>query len=147
MADYWDTSCLLKLYCREADSEQFLDYLASRNEPLKTSSLTECELFYALIQKELRSETGGRSAQDLYDEFLQERNAGLIQPVPLGENILRMSLTAAHVCYGAQNPVPLRSLDGLHLASALHAGCGTLVTTDRRMQAAATLLGIPLAQI
>jgi len=144
MAAYWDTSCLLKLYCRESDSQSFLDLAEAGGGPLITSVLAETELFYALLQKENRQEIGDRSAEDLYQEYLRDVEAGIVFQVPFGSETLQKSREVAKICYGFQQKVFLRSLDGLHLASALEASCSLLVSTDDRMQTAAKRLGLSL---
>ncbi len=57
MADYWDTSCLLKLYSLEEDSRDFLTLLAKADTPPVTSRLTVTELYFAFQQKARRGET------------------------------------------------------------------------------------------
>lgn len=47
MLAYWDTCCLLKLYCRESDSPRFQELLIKAGDPPATSSLTRSELFFA----------------------------------------------------------------------------------------------------
>lgn len=144
MSVYWDTSCLLKLYCRESDSEKYLKRMESITEPLFTSSITGTELYFALLQKEIRSETGSEKAKDIYRDFEADLAQGLIIQIPLGTRLFKQSREIADKCYSMQPPLHLRSLDGIHLASALQAQCHTLITTDQRMKAAASMLGLIL---
>ncbi|MEX2606841.1 MAG: type II toxin-antitoxin system VapC family toxin [Kiritimatiellia bacterium] len=83
MSVYWDTSCLLKLYCRESDSEKYLKLMENSTEPLYTSSLTVTELYFALLQKELRSETGSEKAKEIYRDFETDLSQGLLLQIPL----------------------------------------------------------------
>jgi predicted nucleic acid-binding protein len=144
MAVYWDTSCLLKLYCREPDSEMYLKLLEQDGEPPVTSSLATTELYFAFLQKQIRGETGSEKAGDLFGEFEEDMAQGLLFLIPVGEPLYRKSRELAGTCYFADPSVHLRSLDGLHLATALHAECRTVATTDQRMRAAARLMGISL---
>lgn len=146
MSVYWDTSCLLKLYCREPDSEEYLKRMERNTEPLFTSSITLTELYFALLQKESRSETGSEKAKDIYKDFEADLSQGLIIQIPMGTKLFKQSREIADKCYNMQPPIPLRSLDGIHLAAALQAQCHTLVTTDQRMRAAAALLGLVLEE-
>jgi predicted nucleic acid-binding protein len=142
MAGYWDTSCVIKLYCRESDSDTFLDKVASAGEPLKSSSLVEAELFFALQQKWLRQETSGATPEDLFGKFLSDVRLGRIHLLPVGADVIEESREVARLCLAAQPVRLLRTLDGLHLATARLLSCDRVVTTDDRMKAAATLLGL-----
>jgi predicted nucleic acid-binding protein len=142
MADYWDTSCVIKLYCRESDSDTFLDKIAAAGEPVKSSSLVEAELFFAFQQKWLRQETSGVTPESLFERFLSDVQLGRIQLFPLGADVIEESRTVAHLCFTAMPVRPLRTLDGLHLATARLLACNRVITTDDRMKAAATLLGL-----
>ena len=68
MADYWDTSCLLKLYCSEEDSPHYLKLLADADTSPVTSKLTVTELYFALQQKARRGEIQALR-QDRMTEF------------------------------------------------------------------------------
>lgn len=144
MSVYWDTSCILKLYCRESDSGSYLNQVEQSAAPLVTSSLTSVELYFALLQKETRAETGGKAAHDLFRDFDNDLAQGLVVQIPVGEALSKKAREIADKCYAWTPPVHLRSLDGLHLATALHAGCRTVATTDLRMKTAAPLLGLSL---
>ncbi|MCC5846837.1 MAG: type II toxin-antitoxin system VapC family toxin [Verrucomicrobia bacterium] len=144
MSVYWDTSCLLKLYCREPDSDRYLHQIGKSAEPLITSSLTQSEIYFALLQKQTRSETGQKSAQEIFSEYMDDLNRGLIFQVPIGMALLQKTREVADRCFGVEPPVFLRTLDGIHLATAMEAGCTRLVTTDQRMKSAACVLGISL---
>lgn len=141
MASYWDTSCVVKLYCRESDSDLFLEALANETEPLRSSSLLEAELFFALQQKWARGETGSRSPESLFEEFLEDVERGRILLYPLGGDVIEDSRRVARICFNHQPSVPLRTLAGLHLATARLALCERVLSTDLRMKNAAALLG------
>jgi len=142
MADYWDTACLLKLYCIEEDSIDYIALVANAEEPLFTSQLTETELYYALQQKAQRNETQGQSVEALFSLYQRDLNANRIRLVPLGEDVFRKARELADQCYGAQPPVFLRTLDGIDLASAALASCKRLHSTNTRMRQASQLLNL-----
>jgi predicted nucleic acid-binding protein len=141
MADYWDTSCILKLYCRESDSPDHLRLLAASRSPPRSSVLLETELFYAFLRKERQDETGGLSAVRLFKAFRADVEKGRMILLPLGNDVYEESRRIARLCHAHHPPVMLRSLDGLHLATARLSGCDQVFTTDARMKAAAVLLG------
>ena len=54
-------------------------------------------------------------------------------------------LAIAERCFASRLPVYVRTLDSLHLATALILRCGAIATTDERMKTAAKILGLPVA--
>jgi len=64
--------------------------------------------------------------------------------IPLGDGIQDLARKVLKICLAQNRPIPLRSLDGIHLASALAAHQSEMVTADRRMQQAAQALGFKL---
>ena len=141
---YWDTSCLLKLYAPEADSEAWIRLATSEQEPLCSSELARPELCFALRRKELRREIRPGTADLLYDAFVDDVGKGRIFVVPLGGDVLDAARDLARACYARKEPILLRTLDGLHLASALIARTSGIVTTDALMERAARFLRLPL---
>ncbi|HQZ27272.1 MAG TPA: type II toxin-antitoxin system VapC family toxin [Verrucomicrobiales bacterium] len=142
MAVYWDTSCVIKLYCRESDSEQYLAEIASATEALKSSSLLEAELYFAFQQKWLRQETNGKTPDRLFEEFQSDVNFGRIQLFPVGSDVIKESREVARLCFDVRPVKMLRTLDGLHLATARLLACERVLTADDRMKAVAGVLGL-----
>ncbi len=142
MGSYWDTSCVLKLYCLESDSSYFLDALIDTETLPHVSELLETELFYALRQKEIRQETRGTSGQSLFELFRADVDRGRFVILPMGADVFGQAREIADQCYSTDSPIFLRTLDGLQLASARLSGCQTIYCTDARMRAAANLLGL-----
>jgi predicted nucleic acid-binding protein len=138
---YWDTSCVLKLYCFEEDSAKSLQLVEESSEPLLSSALLVSELAFAFPQKELRGEIKRGSAAILYETFLDDVAKGRFTLIPLGEDVQIEARAIADLAYGHKPPISLRTLDGLHLASARLAGCREIHTTDARIRAAAAILG------
>jgi predicted nucleic acid-binding protein len=142
MPDYWDTSCLLKLYCQESDSEIFRKKIAASLEPPVASTLVRTELCYAFQQKAKRGETGHRRAEDLFDLLQADIRQGRICLFPVGSDVLERAEQLASECYGASEAIFLRTLDGIHLATAQLTKSRSIISTDERMNAAAQLLGM-----
>jgi uncharacterized protein len=139
---YWDTACVLKLYTPEPDSDGYLQLAAASTEPLASSEILGVELVYALHQKELRGalKTGG--AERVHRQFVSDVAAGRWLLVPVGSDVLTRAAQVAQRCYHHHPPVPLRTVDGLHLATALVLKAREMVTTDHRLQQAAPLFGL-----
>jgi len=124
MANYLDTSALVKLVVRETESAALQKWLNEQPAPNVTSDLARTELMRATR----------RSAPDLVMRARQVLDALTI--TQLG--------TSAFEAAGRLEPTTMRSLDALHLAAALELGddLDTLVTYDTRLAAAAALNGI-----
>ena len=123
MAIYLDSSAVVKLVVREAESNSLRGFL--RDHPVRVSSA----LARVEVVRAVRSQ--GSEAQRRANELL-----GRVRLLRLDDEVL----TAA----GILAPGVLRSLDAIHLASAAVFGLELqgLVTYDRRMAEAAKLVGI-----
>ncbi|SRR6266446_8942278 len=86
--------------------------------------------------------------------FQRKEAEGIIQPgaasnstvilVELGADVERECGQVLTLCYKRSPPVPLRTLDALHLACARVAAESEIIATDKRMRDAATVLGFSL---
>ena len=142
--NYWDTSCVLKLYTPEPDSAAYLALAGQATEPLLTSEIMASELTFALHQKESRGDLKAGSAERVLKQFHADCAAGRWLLIPLGRDVLVRAAQLAKACYQRKPPVALRTLDGVHLATALLTKTAGLVTTDERMRQAARVLGLAL---
>jgi predicted nucleic acid-binding protein len=141
---YWDTSCVLKLYTNETDSMQWQRHAVSASGELAASALLEAEMAYALEQKEVRGDVLPGGARALLRLFRRDLQMGRFVLYPIGTDVVRLAADMADRCYHAATPVRLRTLDGLHLATAVLLKCRWLATTDRHMCEAAPLLKLSL---
>ena len=123
---YLDTSAALKLLVTENASEQLSSWLAESRSPLMSSSLLVTELVRAARQ-------GGDGA------VLAARS--LLNTVYLHDVAGPVLELAAHL-----TPTALRSLDAIHLATALQYlhFLGGMVTYDQRLAAACREHGVPV---
>lgn len=141
---YWDTSTLVKLYAPEPDSTVFENYALSNSAKLVTSRIALYEARATFLRKETEGILQPGFAQKLYTQLLQDVAAGQLRLVELGADVEREYGQVLGLCYQQAPPIPLRTLDALHLASARVAGETELVATDKRMRDAAKLLGFSL---
>ena len=139
---YWDTSCVIKLYAAEPDSDHWQERLAQETGPCLSSSLLQAELAYALLQKELRGEVRSGSAKRLLKHVERHVKQGRFELLPVGADVLEQAVALARLCYAAKPA--LRTADGIHLATALVSGCSLVATTDQRMMAALPMLNLTL---
>ena len=125
---YLDSSAIVKLVVTEPESESLRDFLAVRENRL-ASVLARVEVLRAL-----RRSYGAAAPTLHHAEHVLEG----IALVAVDEPIL---LHAARL-----QPDRLRSLDAIHLATALSLdGLEAMVTYDRRLRGAATEAGIGVA--
>ena len=127
MATYLDSSAIVKLAVREAESLALRRYLR-RREPFVSSALARTEVLRALLPAGDEAVARGRIV-------LQRLNL-----VRVNDRILNAA--------GALRPPELRSLDAIHLATAHQLGeeLHALVTYDDRMATAARQLRFRIAQ-
>ena len=64
--------------------------------------------------------------------------------IPLDERVTAEFERVVEKCLGRMPPLFIRTLDAMHLATAIIAGETELVTTDKRLREAASLLGLTL---
>ena len=122
-ATYLDSSALVKLAVREPESTALRRYLR-RKRPLITSALARTEVARALLPF-------GPDAAARGDDVLRR-----LDVIRVNDRILRAA--------GALLPLELRSLDAIHLATAIEIGTdlSRVCTYDDRMAAAAADLGL-----
>ena len=122
-ATYLDSSALVKLAVREPESAALRRYLR-RKRPLITSALSRTEVARALLPF-------GPDAVARGDDVLRR-----LDVIRVNDRVLRAA--------GALLPLERRSLDAIHLATAIEIGAdlSRVCTYDDRMAAAAADLGL-----
>lgn len=113
---YWDTSCVVKLYVSEPDSEQWMQLARRQASLLHSSALLETELACAFRVKEQRNEVRAGATKILMDLFHRDVQAGRFRLFPLTAEVHRR---ACHLVIENNTNIALRSLDALHLATCL----------------------------
>ncbi len=138
---YLDTSALLKWYVPEAGSEQFDNWIASQEE-VEISRLTCLEMRSTLARKVRTSQLNHQQAQQALNHFLEDVNNGLFtlyavrdEDWLIAENLIDTLTTLAA-------PIPLRSLDALHLAVTQSRQITSIATADQVLGNAAGKIGI-----
>jgi hypothetical protein len=119
---YLDSSAIVKLVVREPESSALFDWLAERPERI-SSALARVEVLRALRRAGPAGAASRRRAREVLDR---------IALLPVDRPILDAA--------GELGPLDLRSLDAIHLATALSVGADLagVVTYDERLAAAAT---------
>lgn len=142
MSEYWDTSCVLKIYTSEADSRKLLELVELSPKPILISALVRVELAYAFLRKEKDGQIRKGGGAALLARFDLDEAKGRFRTIALGNEVLRRSEVVGRACGHGGQGILLRTLDGLHLGTAIQCGCKTIVTTDERMRAGAKKMGL-----
>ena len=143
MLCYLDTSLLVKLYIKEAESPVALRLLRSNPLEPMISWLSEVEMAAALEARPLRSGSRISDAQlrIAYDKFRSEKTSGIYRLVPLDSVTFDLARSLAER-YGRQ--LGVRALDVLHVAAALRNGAVAFATFDARQAKLAEAAGLDL---
>jgi len=135
---YLDSAIITKLLVREDDSEWFEQKLTGR--PLWTSELSLAEVRSAILIKE---RTGHISVAERKNALVRFQTMCDVEQVQLHPLNLLVVERAAGLLVSCHPDVTLRSLDAIHVATAMLHLRGWLCATDRRMRAAALRVGMP----
>ena len=133
---YLDTSVLVKRYVAEPDSEQVDEVVVGFT--LVTSELALGEVWSALLAKERNKLISVAAREQAWKAFLGDIDGGVLRLIPLDGVMIR---EANEMMMRVHPQVPLRTLDAIHLATYDSVTTGPLFTKDKRMNAAAKLLG------
>src|SRR5580658_1690645 len=136
---YWDTSCLFKLYAPEPDST-ILRAHALKSATIVTSQITRLEIWAALQRKETSRDLqpgGARTALDAYDADVA---AAMISVKPLDRAVVEKFEAIIEQSARNSPPLPLRTLDAIHLSTAAAFAESQIVATDNRLREAASTL-------
>ncbi|MGH8718677.1 MAG: type II toxin-antitoxin system VapC family toxin [Burkholderiales bacterium] len=134
---YLDTSALVKYYVAEPFSEDVERYVSSLVRPF-ISTLTIVEWNYALARRE-RMGALSRAYRTLAQrEFNQQLTEGLFRVQSVDDSTFRLAV----VLLDDTDPMPLRTLDALHLAAARACRVQLIATADRIMADASRHLGL-----
>jgi predicted nucleic acid-binding protein len=137
---YWDTSCLVKLYAREADSAQFIA-LVRGGVAVTTSQIGRLELWAAVRRKESTGQVVAGGAQHALRSFDADIATGQITVLALDSAVTAEFEAVIDRCHGLSPPLALRTLDAIHLATSIVSGESQLVATDQRLRQAAIAVG------
>jgi predicted nucleic acid-binding protein len=124
VAWYFDSSALVKLVAEEAESTALKEQIERNGWLPVTSEVVRAELVRAAVRK------GAAEAAEA------RKLAASLHLVPVSTQVLELA--------AGLPPPEIRTLDAVHLASALVLGdgCEGVVTYDVRMQAAARTAGL-----
>ncbi len=138
MSVYLDSSFVVSLYLTDRHSTEARQRVAV-GAPLPLTPLHLAEWAHALAQQEFRENLTAEKAKEMNALFLADLAAGLWQPTSLPENAFEVCAGLARR-YGPK--LGVRTLDSLHVASALELKADRFWTFDDRQAKLAKSLGL-----
>lgn len=139
---YWDTSAVLKLYVTEPDSQYFIDLVARSDVPLRTAQVARVEVLCALHRKEGAGDLVAGAAARIYRRFVEDAGSGRILLLPIAQEVLEHVEKSVRRSYSSEPRLAVRSLDAIHVGTALSNKSKEMVTIDARMRAVAKVMGL-----
>ena len=135
---YLDASALVKLYIPEPESDE-LNQALRRRRDLIVSDLAVTEIASAFARRRRQGLLHTHAAARLHRAILAHMESGVFRRVDMIPEVHR---EAERLLLSLES-VPLRAADSLHLALAIAAGAGAIVTFDQRLAEAARRIGLP----
>lgn len=142
---YVDTSVIVKLYVKETHSLDVSSWLKENNEAIPLTSIHELEFINAINLKKYRSEISESDRRLIVERFTEHEHMGVyyrpqIDWADIFNNAVGLSKT--HTAKTGS-----RSLDILHVASALSIKAKQFMTFDDRQSKLASLAGLRLIKL
>lgn len=140
MTAYTDTSFLVSLYVRDLHSTEAIGLMASRPRPWLTP-LHCAEFAHAVERQVFQKALSRREAREVHTEFEKDCEDGVWAEVVFPEHALGLCAQLARR-YAAR--LGTRTLDALHVASALELKVERFWTFDERQARLARAAGLKL---
>ena len=134
MIAYADTGFLMSLYASDANSAVATASVKS-NPIFFLTRFLEIEFLNALELRVFRKELTTREVRLVHDQFLHDQAAGVFRSEPLGAEVWENALILARRHSAV---LGTRTLDLLHIATALVLKPDVFYTFDQRQRSAAT---------
>ncbi len=142
---YLDTSVLVKLYFREEYSRETETWVKANNQAIPLTRFHELEFMNAVQLKQFRGEIGENEAGIVISKIdAHERRGVYYRPQMEWPHVLNL---AVGLSKNFSNKHGSRSLDILHVASALCLEADRFLTLDRRQTELARSAGLVLESL
>ena len=142
---YVDTSVIVKLYVREEYSRESSDWLKANNEAIPLTRFHELEFINAIHLKQFRNEISEKEAHLIIAKFDTHEKKGIFYHPQL--DWPEIFSTAIDLVKKHSKSLGTRSLDILHVASAISIGADRFLTGDERQSELASLAGLKIEKI
>jgi predicted nucleic acid-binding protein len=136
---YLDTSLLVSMHIRDANTPAALSLVRGTDEVLLMSSLAEFETVNAFSLRVFRNEmqpiNRDKAVRDLDDDV----QSGLLMLLPIPDGAFARAKTLAQTL---TSTIGVRALDLLHVAAAIELGASALFTFDQKQHRTAQAAGL-----
>ena len=139
---YVDTSVIVKLYIKEEYSRDASVWLKKNNDAIPLTSFHELELINIIQLKQFRSEITLDEARLIMSRFEEHEISGIYYRPQL--NWSAIFIHAIDLSKKHSPSIGSRSLDILHVASALSISADRFLTVDDRQTRLAALAGMKI---
>ena len=139
MSTYADTSFFVSLYLPDRHSAVTAQRMASKPQ-IWLTPLHVAEWTHAVSQHVFRKEISLHEARQASDEWERDQGNGLWLEADLPEAVWK---TCSELARKHGHKLGTRTLDSLHVASALEFGAKAFWTFDERQAKLATAVGLP----
>jgi predicted nucleic acid-binding protein len=140
-----DTSVIVKLYIKEEFSQESSNWLKENNEAIPLTSFHELELINAIHLKQFRGEITSDETRLILSRFEEHEKSGIYYRPQLDWSA--MFIHAIDLSKKHSASIGSRSLDILHVASALSISADRFLTIDDRQTRLAALTGLKMESI
>ncbi len=142
---YVDTSVIVKLYIKEEYSLDTSNWLKENNEAIPLTSFHELEFINAIYLKQFRNEITLDETRLIISRFEEHEKKGIYYRPQIDWSAIfnhAIDLSKKH-----SGSIGSRSLDILHVASALSINADRFLTSDDRQSKLAALAGLKIENI
>lgn len=142
---YVDTSAIVKLYIKEPGSIRVSEWLKKNNEPIPLTGLIELEFINALKLKQFRNELNSDKLEKVISLLYEHEKKGVYY-----RPVIDWSHVYSYAFNLSKNYTPdcgARSLDILHVGSALAMQMESFLTLDTRQAQLADKAGLKAINI
>lgn len=142
---YFDTSVIIKLFIREKYSSDVSKWITNNNKAIPLTVLHDLELLNAIHLKQFRKEIGQSEVNLIIARFNNYKSEGIFFRPQIDMHDLFDSAVELSVKFTARTGS--RSLDILHVASALAIGAKRFFTFDKKQSEIAVAAGFKSVDI
>jgi len=137
---YADTSIIVKLYIKEKHSLEVSNWLRKNNEAIPLTRFHELEFTNAIFLKQFRMEITDNQIRLTLAKFSEHKTRGVYYyPQITWTDTLNLAIDLAH---NNTANTGSRSLDIIHVASALALKANRFLTLDDRQSELASMVGL-----
>jgi predicted nucleic acid-binding protein len=142
---YFDTGVLLKLYAPEENSPAAVALVGRHGSPVCFTGLQHAELRNAIYRKCARREIKLRELRRSLKDMQSDSDSGILQPPELEWNAVLSRANQLTDRFALS--IPCRTLDILHVATALELDIPAIGTTDARQISLARKAGLKVVTL